>query len=633
MTAVLRDSPEVDVAPDVAEPPVSSSATSPTTVMPSVVSLADLDSSPSSRKSVIPSLGGVGQVFKGRTWLAGLLIAALVIVLLFLPPISLGSRIAESGGYTKLTADNPSLRHPDGLTFVSRETGNDGIRVKLETVPQVHFNAEMVSKDWLSAVENLPGNLAPKSPFFMIDVKSKNPVAATLEVDIPNAAEPWETLDLYGWNGENWSWIPSHLDREAFLIIADTHLAPTSVMVMQNPEFALRIEAEVEAIPSTGIDALIVEADVPGLLIGTMGGTTGDATLLPLATDGGGVEIVPLIRNWIPGRAPNPALVSDMLSFKTDRQNHVQELLGITQSGGYPGLVLDYTGLDSSMRASYAEFVGELAAAIHESGHWLGVVVDPPTMNADGSWETGGYDWMALGSTVDQLRIPMPLNYDAYTPGGQAEQLVQWAITQVNRNKVFLLYSTMSYEASSPISEASIFESVGKVKALTPMTDTVKPGTTLRFALDTSISATIDAETGATLVTVGEKTSLLGTQQWLHARMTLSLRYKLGGAVLRDLYAEGNIPGLAYSLNDFVSQKDPVPYLLPNVDWQIKDPNGKITDASTALGNPEMEWTAPEITGTYTIKASVLGTDKGSMDILVSAPVVVITDTVATDPE
>ncbi len=254
-TAVLSHSPEVAGIPDVAEPPVSSSATSPTTAVPSVVSLADLDSSPSPRKNAIPSLGGIGQVFQGRTWLVGVLIAVLLIVFLVLPPISLASRIAASGGYTKLTVDNPSLRHSDGLTFISHETANGGIRVKLETVPQVHFNTEMVSKELLPAVENLPEALSPKSPFFMIDVKSKEPVAAELQVDIPNAAEPWETLDLWGWNGESWIWIPSHLDREAFLLIADTPQAPTSVMVMQNPQFALRIATEVAAIPPSGLDA------------------------------------------------------------------------------------------------------------------------------------------------------------------------------------------------------------------------------------------------------------------------------------------------------------------------------------------------------------------------------------------
>ncbi len=377
----------------------------------------------------------------------------------------------------------------------------------------------------------------------------------------------------------------------------------------------------------------IMEADVPGLLIGTMGGTTGDATQLPLATDGGQAEIVPLIRNWIPGRAANPALVNDMLSFEADRNNHVQELLGITQSGGYPGLIVDYTGLDSSVRAAYALFIDELATAFHDSGHWLGVVVDAPTQSADGSWETSGYDWIALGSVVDQLRIPMPQAPEAYVPGGQAEQLVEWAVSQVNRNKVFLQYSTLSYDASNPVTENAIFGTVGKMKAVTPIEADVEPGTALRFTLDTSVSASSDIATGATLVTVDEKTYLLGTPQWLYARMGLTSRYKVGGVVLRDLYADGNIPGLATTLADFMAQTEPLPYFLPNVDWEIKDPKGTMSEAATTLDQPQMEWIAPEITGTYTIKASVSGMDNGTLDVLVSAPVVVISETVVTDPE
>lgn len=631
--ATKVDATEVDAIQDTAEPTVTSGKVGQTAVIPSVVSLADLESSPSPMKSAIPSLSSVGQVFKGRAWLVGILGAALVIVFLFLPPISLGNRISELGRYTTLNTDNPSLRHPDGLTFISGETNNGGVRVKLESVPQVHFNADMVSKDLLPAVESLPAELSPKSPFFIIDVKSNNAVAATLEVDIPNAAEPWETLDLYGWDGENWVWIPSHLDRGAFLMIADTTNSPTSVMVMQNQKFAPRIAAEVKAIPPFGLDAPIMEADVSGLLIGTMGGTTGDATQLPLPSDGGNAELAPLIRNWIAGRAANPALVKDMLSFETDRQNHVQELLGIAQSGGYPGLILDYTGLDSSMSTSYAEFVSELAVAFHGSGHWLGVVVDPPTLNADGSWDTGGYDWMALGSAVDQLRITMPKAPEAYKPGGQAEQIAEWAVTQVNRNKVFLLYSTLSFDESSTVTEDTIFGSVGEVKVLTAFDEKVEPGTALRFSLDTAVSTTTDVETGATQLTIDEKTYLLGTPQWLQARMNITSRYNLGGVVLRDFYEDGNIPGLAFALVDYLAQTDPVPYFLPSVDWQIQDPNGKMTDATTELGQPQLEWTAPVITGTYSIKASIGGLDNGSIDIVVSAPVVVISDTLATDEE
>jgi len=64
-----------------------------------------------------------------------------------------------------------------------------------------------------------------------------------------------------------------------------------------------------------------------------------------------------------------------------------------------------------------------------------------------------------------------------------------------------------------------------------------------------------------------------------------------------------------------------------------RNPDGQTSEATTKLVQPQLEWTAPTVTGTYSIKASFAGMDNGSIDIVVSVPAAVITETVVSGDE
>jgi spore germination protein YaaH len=218
-----------------------------------------------------------------------------------------------------------------------------------------------------------------------------------MELDIPNEAEPWETLDLYTWNDEPASgsgFLPVWSETDD--LVAQVATLPTSVMVMQSGMVQQRFATEAAGGTVGGADVVLTEVAVPGMLIGTLGGLTGDAAQLPVATANSRTAIVPVVRNWIAGRDPNWALVSDMLTMEADRTMHVNNLVGLTQGGGYTGLVLDYRAVPAQDSATFALFVKDLATALHAQNLWLAVVVDTPVLMPDGSWNTAGYDWSAL---------------------------------------------------------------------------------------------------------------------------------------------------------------------------------------------------------------------------------------------
>lgn len=599
----------------------------------SYVNISALDAP---KSSIGERVGGmiapIGAFFKGRGWLAGGMIVVLLVAFLFLPPVSLAQRITSGGGFDVLTAENPTLEHADGINVAIDPQAEGKLRVKLSAIPEADFTLEVSDAETLAAVEAIPQHLEPQSPYYNLEVRGQESGPATLQVDVPNGAEPWETLDLYTWDGEGWRWIPSQLDPTGNdgngALTTEVEVLPSSLIVMQTRLVQQKIIAEVSNLPLNGAESVLTEADVPGLLIGTLGGVNGDVSKLAAAGQGQSFDVAPLVRNWAPERDPNWALVQDMLSSEADSVKHIENLITLTQANNHSGVVLDYRAVQVEDRAAYAEFVQALAAEFHTQNLWLGVIVDTP-QQVGGEFDSGGYDWQALGEAVDQLRVVMPLDPQAYVAGGEAEQLLAWGTTQVDRYKLLPIYSTLSTDGQKLITLNEVLSPLAEIQSTQTLTDSVEPGEDLGFTLGEALMVESDAS-GATQVRVGKTALWLGTPQWLHARMNLSSRFNLGGVVLRDLEDLGNAPNLVAAIADYQAQIEGAAYPLPQIIWEVTAPDGKAMQISAPLTETQLAWTSPEVTGTYKIAAQVSGLDKGSLELTV-ASAVVLTDTETTD--
>ncbi|MFN3762751.1 MAG: hypothetical protein ACK4WK_06045, partial [Anaerolineae bacterium] len=149
---------------------------------------------PSALQRVANHFREFGAWLAAGNWVYGA-IAFLVIGALILPPISLPQRLHITG-YTRLNAKNPSVSHPDGITVGVRPEENVSLRVRLDSVPRAVFLEGSAGADLKEALAAIPSILQVKSPFYRIRTGSRAAGPATIEVVIPNDAEPWETLDL-----------------------------------------------------------------------------------------------------------------------------------------------------------------------------------------------------------------------------------------------------------------------------------------------------------------------------------------------------------------------------------------------------------------------------------------------------
>ncbi|MEE8389949.1 MAG: NBR1-Ig-like domain-containing protein, partial [Anaerolineae bacterium] len=581
------------------------------------------------------------EQFHVGAWIYGL-VAVVIIIALLLPPVSLLKRLGITG-YTALNAQDSSISHADGLTLsVNPETYTDRLRAQIESVPRIDFLEGSAGRALREAVEVLPQNLLVKSPLYQIKTRGDSSEPVMIDVVVPNDAEPWETLDLYTWTGEEWKWVGSELHAE----VAEHEFIRT--FVTDIPEFIVVVQAEsVAPIVSTSLEpgdnpvtaggGVINEINPTGLLLGTDGGFVGDPNSLPQPTEGATYAILPTLRNWAPGATVNRGLLSDVLTIPEIQQAHIANIVQLCTERGFAGVDVDYRGVGPDERDAYGNFISALADALHAEGLRLSVVVEPPTPT-NGSWDTGGYDWPKLGAVADAVKVPFPADPVAYIEGGQAQRLLDWATAQIDRYKLHMLVSSLNAEQSSAgvnyISLEQALAPFGKAVALTDATR-VESGSQIEFGLSGHLLSITPQEAAGTYrleykAGDGEpRTIWLGTASNLALKLRWAQRYHLGGIVVTDILDPGNGPGIV----DTVRTATAPPAEEIQVAWTVTSETAIIDQQMSSLTEPTYIWTVLASPGDYTVQATIAGFDHGFVSVSVGELEPEVTEVVTSTEE
>ncbi|GAG10821.1 unnamed protein product, partial [marine sediment metagenome] len=263
-----------------------------------------------------------------------------------------------------------------------------------------------------------------------------------------NDAEPYHTLDLYTWTGEEWQWLPGHVIAEDDVIVARLSSVPSTVAVMQTKPTSPIVSTELstgDTVPPEG-EEVLVGLNLQRLCLSDEGKIEGDIGSLRRAGQTTSCLILPTLRNWSEEGGIRSDLVNNMLHNTALREKHIAGIVGLAVDSACGGIDIDYRGVNVELRDAFSLLITELAERLHENGKLLTLRVAAPRLRAEGGWETGAYDWRALGQAVDALKIPVPADPEAYAPGGWMESLLDWAVGEVNRCKIQPVISTHSLE-------------------------------------------------------------------------------------------------------------------------------------------------------------------------------------------
>ncbi len=577
-------------------------------------------------------------LLEGKTggWILNVAIVALVIAGLLLPPVSAQERIFEAG-YTSIDRDEGgSVLESDGTQITVLPEGLEkDVKLRLDGVPRQNFLDGVAGADLKHAAEVLPSTLHIKSPVYEISVKGPMPTAVVLTVPIPNDAEPYEKLSLYSWNGEQWEFVPSQIILEDDLFEARLDYVPQTIAAFQSTPRPPQVSAvlpEYVSLPEWG-DQSLSELNPLGYYLGANNDIEGS---LPSMPDTGGEEsfrVLPTLRNWTDDGVVRSDLVDNMLVVPEGREEHVQAIVDLVVGEMFAGIDLDYRGINPDLRAEFTDFVEKLADALHANGKRLTLHVEAPVQIAEDRWETGAYDWMALGRSVDAFKFPALQDPAAYAPGGAMQALLSWAVGEVERYKLQPVFTARSVEnAGGVLLERTYRDALAELSklALAEGKDPLTYGDQVTVNLET-VGVELDETTGRYWFSYIDEPSGQERIVWLEDASSLSRklallgRYNIGGAAVCALWDDGNDPRMWDVVREYQASAQGAVSLVNSdfsVVWTVEDTAGGLYDEeTTGLDQRQYTWVAPNKAGKYEIGASIVAnggqTVAGSMRVAV----------------
>ncbi len=568
------------------------------------------------------------------------LILGLLVAIILLPPISAADRVLGYG-YADIPEEGGFVTAEDGAQLLILPEGIQGkTKVKFTAISRSSFLQGSAGNDLLTAAESIPLWLIMKSPYYQTQFRGQEPTKVMVRIPMPVDAEPLRTLDLYSWNGQAWEWVPHFLPPGDDFIEAELDYLPQSVVVMQTKPLQPSISASLPQATDLSEQArnTMGEINAQGLYLDALGAIRGDPSTLLQPDQAAGYLVVPALRNWEEEDALRSDLVDNMLADSSARQEHVQRIVELAVGNAYPGVDIDYRGISPDLRGEYTEFIAELAGALHEQGKQLSVRVELPQQIAADQWDTGGYDWRAIGAVADRVKLPLPSDSSAYVPGGQTDTLLQYAVGEVNRYKLQPLISTRSTEringGQRAVPYAEALAPFGQV-AVEGGSTSLAPGQGVAFTLagpEPSSGIQFDPNSGIYWVAYAGSDGQQNTV-WVENAASVArklgyvVNYNLEGVAVHNLLGEENDSQIWGVLDKFVNLVIPPVEGQLAVAWQVRSASGEVlAQESAELANPRYVWTAPAEAGDYSVTAAIssdggaTAAGRGTVSVSVAAP-------------
>jgi spore germination protein len=178
-------------------------------------------------------------------------------------------------------------------------------------------------------------------------------------------------------------------------------------------------------------------------------------TALKTATEGQNIKILPTISNF------DWKQMQKILEDANRTQQHINSIVNVVNRYNYDGIDLDYESLSLENKQQFLNFVKNLSSELRKNDKLLSITVLPKWGEHVNYTSLAGtrktQDWEYIGLYADQVRI---MTYDFTSPGGSAagpiapigwvEEVLEYAIEKVPREKIWLGIHLYSYEWVMP---------------------------------------------------------------------------------------------------------------------------------------------------------------------------------------
>lgn len=502
---------------------------------------------------------------------------------------------------TQISADETAV--PTEEAAVPEIANNPAIAGAFAINSQEPVNVTALAAADLAAanIEPMPTGVRLISDVFAVD-SSDSPISGEVIINVPADAEA-TLLDLYGWNGTSWVFVPSEYDpaQQQRQSVSHTLYQAFALGQAELPNPITQGGVWSESVDSSAEQ--LTEAVVSTLYLSANGELEGSLSDIPAEVAHPYLQL-----SNVSDDAIDEDTLAALLADESAQTAHIEAI--IDSAAPFAGVNLNYQGVDASQKEAFTVFVQNLSDALdaHEKNLILTLAV---AQQEDVRNDLGGFNWIALGTIADGIYLQLPLDPNGYEEAGMVDQILSSVTEAIDRRKLVALISTSAVVHSGdtwgllPADEQLLH--FGEL-ILADDAAAREPETAVEAALSGEISPIQWNEVSSTYYyTVDD-----GTQVWLGHPTTTAQRME---TVLNH-----NLQGVAFTTA--TQLPDSAQTEAPAIVWTILDNDGNtiVTEAS-----PETSflWEGAAEPGEFTLNVDFVSGDQttalGSLPISVTA--------------
>ncbi|MCB8979379.1 MAG: hypothetical protein H6657_18360 [Ardenticatenaceae bacterium] len=435
-----------------------------------------------------------------------------------------------------------------------------------------------------AGLETLPATVTLVSDVFVLE-GVETAVNGQIAINTPDDADA-SLLDVYGWDGTAWVFIPSQYD-------AATQQRQTANDTLYQAVALVQIDAP-DPITVGGVwqegaaeltEAIVgtVYLDADGELAGSLADSPDDLANPYLAVTNVSDEV-------------ESDALAELLADEAAQTAQIEAVVEMAES--YAGVNLNYQGLDAEQQAAFTTFVQTLAAALAAQDKRLILTLPAPQDTA--VLEGLDDNWTALGRIADTVYLQMPLDPQAYGEGGAVAQLLIWATDNIDRRKLVALLPngpvTQVDDTWTALTLDDLLSHFGDLE-LADETEEIEPETAVAVALSGDVSSIEwDEASAAYRFTIADDQEV-----WLLPATTMAARMETAVA--------HNLQGVAFTSP--VQSPTTGEAVDPAIVWTILDSeeNVIVSESSTETS---FTWEASADPGEFTVQAEFVS-DEGTL--------------------
>jgi len=152
----------------------------------------------------------------------------------------------------------------------------------------------------------------------------------------------------------------------------------------------------------------------------------------------------------------NNRLIHSVVNNDAYRDGLIRNLLAVMEEKGYQGVDIDFEYILAEDRDAFSAFVRQVAETMREAGYHTSVALAPKTSSEQTGLLYEGKDYRALGEAADHVLL---MTYEwgytygppmAVAPVNQVRRVVEYALTQIPREKIDLGIPNYGYDWPLP---------------------------------------------------------------------------------------------------------------------------------------------------------------------------------------